>query len=585
MADRVKVYRNPDTGEMLARMPGSADFMPIDEAQLKVLQEGGIEAFLRAAGNSIGQLEMGAKVLGRTALGMDPGWRGETLDRLRGEQDLRQAQRPVAGYGGAFAPDAAIGAATGLSGTLGKRMAVTAAVEGGLGAMRNPEDPLTAGAVQGAAGAAMIGAGPALRAGYRAAAPVARKAVHPFTRRVLGSVDDVIEQTGRDAEIPGVYRSRSGVTGFDTPAAQARRASPAGAGGSVGDDAAEAAGGPQAARVGAAGADVTRAPEYTSGQMRGAGAVSADEMVDRWQFPLSKEQAQMVDATDDAAFEAARVADLEAWDRSRTRVSPLSQWKDGKPTDFRALEAQQRRAVRRNLASEIGMPQAQRLDRNMVGENLERISGEINGLIRQSGPLRSRQVVEPWEALLKGNEEGPAGTQLRRWISQAKEKAGKGHTLQAHDAAALRNRISKAMEWAGRQEPDPEALEVFGTARDILDSELRKNWSTQMDMQFEELGYQWKLSQALVRGAKGAISDVGEVNFSTFMNNWRMLDQMVKTGRARDNEFLQFMQTAGITLGNRGRDSGTPGGIAQWAKDFAKDTAAGAMGPFGGLIR
>lgn len=565
MAERVKVYEN-DAGELLARLPGSDRYIPITEEDVATLEEGNFEAFFHAADNAIKQAGTGARALISGALGAEE-TEAEALGRmgdLRHEQELRGGENPIVGFAGSMAPDAVLGAITGGGSAIGStagRMAATGAIEGALGAVRNPEDPVTAGLIQGTIGAGLAGVGPAIGAG--------RRAMHPYAERVSSRVRGVISRTSDD--IPGIYRSPEGETGL-LPAKNSPVAAL--------DDMSGGEG--AAARGGAVGADLTRSPEYTSGQMRGPNQMSAARMVDEYQYPLSKHQAAMIDATDDDAFEAARLADIEDEVRSRTG-NVLSDLWDGKRTDRGALETGQRRAVRRNLASEIGQPQAQRLDRATVGDNLKRISADIGGIIEQSGPVRTKPVIDQWKHLLKRNEEGPAGTQLRRWIAQLEEKGG--HTAAPQDVAAIRNRISEAMEWAGRTEPDPEAVQVFGAARTMLDQELKRKWSPDMQERFEELGYQWKLSQALVRGAKGALSDRNEVNPGVFMNNWRMLDNAVRTGRDRDNPFLQFMEMAAMAQMKEIPNSGTPAGIAAGLRRMGEDAIISKLGPLGNVLR
>lgn len=319
--------------------------------------------------------------------------------------------------------------------------------------------------------------------------------------------------------------------------------------------------------------------------MRGQGATMADDVVDRWNTPISEDQARMLNATSDAEFEEAAMNLQESQVRSRTGSVLSRLWK-GQPTDHGALDIAQKREIRRNLASEIGQPQAQRLDRNTIGENLERISADISELINQSGPVRSGSFIDAWKGLDQNFGEGPAGVYVRRLVRQAEEKAkGPGRVMSAKDAAELRNRIGTMMEKMGKNEPDLEGVEVLGSARDALDRELKARWTPEMQEMFEELGYQWKLSQALIRGAKGALSDENELNLSQFMNNWRMLDNSVRTGRARDNEFLQYMQAMTMIRHQRVPNSGTPTGIAAGLARMGEDWALGALGPVGSVLR
>jgi hypothetical protein len=566
MADRVPVFRNPETGELIARLPGQTEWQPISADELGILQESGPEALMRAAGNSVKQAWHGSQSLIAGALGVDELAQAEqgALDQTRRAQELRSGESPVAGAAGSFAPDVALGAVTGFSGTLAKRMAVTGAVEGALGAARNPETPLESGLMQGAIGAGAIGLG---------------AAVHPFAQRVQSGVRGVAKRVSSASDdLPGIYRTAEGDAGY--------RLSALGRGAEGGQGAAAVRAPERAAR--AAGADITRAPDNRSGQMGGAGFVGPDEMVDRYQYPLSEPQARLLQAWqdgDEAGFQLARQEDIADEVRSRS-AGPAALWdrvKNGPATDRAALEQEQKFAVKRNVASEIGRPELMALDTNAVGENLERISRDISGIIEQSGPVRTKPIVDQWQALLDRRPNGAAANELRSWIKELSDMPSYG--ANPREVAGLRNEISKAMEWAGRNEPEPRALETMAAAREMLDQQLKARWSTEMQESFEELGYQWKLSQALVRGAKGAINDRGDINAGQFMNNWRMLDNMVRTGRDRDNPFLGFMKSAAMASMREVPNSGTPTGIASMLAGMAGDAALGAMGPVGGLIK
>jgi hypothetical protein len=566
MADRVPVFENPETGELIARLPGQPDWQAITPDELEILQESGPEALISAAGNSVKQAWHGSQALISGALGVDELAQAEqgALDQTRRAQELRSGESPIAGNVGALAPDLALGAVTGMTGTVAKRMAVTGAIEGALGAARNPENPVEAGMLQGAIGAGAIGLGAGL---------------HPVASRMQSSIRGVAARVKSGADdVPGIYRTAEGDTGYRLSAIE----------GGAGGAGRYAGGGGQAGRGGAAGADITRAPDNRTGTMGGSGFIGPEEMVDRYQYPLSEPQARLLQAWqdgDEAGFQAARRDEIADDVRSRTS-GPMGIWdrvKNGPATDRAKLDEEQRFAMKRNVATEIGRPDLMAMDTNAVGENLERISRDISGIIEQSGPVRTKPIVEQWQALLDRRPNGAAANELRSWIKELSDMPAYG--ANPREVAQLRNQISAAMEWAGRNEPEPRALETMGAARQMLDQELKKKWTPEMQETFEELGYQWKLSQALVRGAKGAINDRGDVNAAQFMNNWRMLDNMVRTGRDRDNPFLGFMKSAAMATMKEVPNSGTPTGIASMLAGMAGDAALGAMGPVGGLIK
>ncbi|WP_425044065.1 hypothetical protein [Primorskyibacter sp. S87] len=140
-------YRhNPDTGQIYAKLPGNR-WVEIQEQDIGTLEEGGIEAFANSLGNSLGQLATGAGTL----LGIEGA--EEQFRDFQEAQQLRQEYNTTAGMLGSIAPDVAVGAVTGGTGTLAKRVGTTALVEGAIGAARNPDAPVTGALVGGGLGA------------------------------------------------------------------------------------------------------------------------------------------------------------------------------------------------------------------------------------------------------------------------------------------------------------------------------------------------------------------------------------------------------------------------------------------------
>lgn len=194
-------FRNEDTGQLYAKLPGDR-WMEIQPEDVDVLEEGGVEAFVNAAGNSVGQLATGVP----TMLGIDEA--EQSYRALQDAQRLRGEVNTAAGGAGFLAPDVLAGAFTGGTGTIARRAATTGLVEAGIGAARNPDDPFTGAAIGGALGgaggaAAGLLAGAPLRGLTRVEqlAPDAPMAAR-VSARIADNADDV-RATVREVGGPG----------------------------------------------------------------------------------------------------------------------------------------------------------------------------------------------------------------------------------------------------------------------------------------------------------------------------------------------------------------------------------------------
>ena len=181
MAD-YDIAHDPKTGQNYVALPGSDQYVPVNEDQLRALDESGPEAFVRSIGNSAGQLLTGA-----IALTGEPSAR-EQFGNLAAVQQMRQAGSPWAATAGSLVPDVAIGMATGGTGSIGARLALGGGAEAFLGAARNPDAPLQGAALQGSLGALGVGIGAGLGVG---ASAVTARMSRP-AQRIVSSAEDVV---------------------------------------------------------------------------------------------------------------------------------------------------------------------------------------------------------------------------------------------------------------------------------------------------------------------------------------------------------------------------------------------------------
>ena len=186
MANEDRFLQDKD-GVVYFKPPGAMgpqDLIPVNDEQIGRITESGAEAFLRSIGNSINQVSTGL-----AAIAGSPEAR-QAFDQLSAAQGERAMGSPVASMLGSVAPDVALGAVTGGTGTLARRAAITGATEGLLGAARNPDDPLTGAAVQGTIGALAPGLGDAVGGAVSFATPRVSALTRRVANRMTGAVDD-----------------------------------------------------------------------------------------------------------------------------------------------------------------------------------------------------------------------------------------------------------------------------------------------------------------------------------------------------------------------------------------------------------
>ena len=177
-------------GQIFAKAPGNK-WIPIEARDAAIIEEGGFEAFARSTGSTLAELPLGVGSL----LGVEGAQ--ERLDENARQGQIRGEVNPGGGLAGdiaGFAPDLAAGIAT-SGGSLLATAGRTALVEGVLGAIRTPQDPLMGAAIQGGLGAL----------GVPAAAVVGR-AVSPLARRFQSSATQVARQSRRIDEVGAINR-------------------------------------------------------------------------------------------------------------------------------------------------------------------------------------------------------------------------------------------------------------------------------------------------------------------------------------------------------------------------------------------
>lgn len=198
---------DPNTGDIFWRAPGN-QWVQVDREDVEVIKESGTEAFLRQLGDTLAAPLRGAAMIG-SPQGLET--QREALAETAKDAQVRSIAHPGAHAGGTIAgyvPDIALGAVTGGA-TLARRVGTTALVEGTLGALRTPNDPVRGAAIQGGIGAAFPVAGAAI-------APL-----KPIAQRVVNRISEfgssVSERMTRTATGEVVDEADRALKGLLTP--------------------------------------------------------------------------------------------------------------------------------------------------------------------------------------------------------------------------------------------------------------------------------------------------------------------------------------------------------------------------------
>lgn len=543
MAD---VLFSKSQNQYYARLPGNR-YIPLDgPEQAEIVREGGVEALLQGAANTVGKTVYGAGTL----LGV-PGAE-ERFREVESNQAVREATSPTAGFAGSFVPDVVIGAATGGTGTLARRAGLTAAVEGGLGAAQNPDNPLLGGAL-GAAGGAVGGAL------FGTASPGARKGIDLFNT----IENQVTGRTTRRAEIRAYQEAAETGQPVKSPNKVVRA-----------DD------GINAAR------NVNATGELTE-KILGKGIFSSDYMLDRYGMPTSQAQKTIIDTGDPMAFNAARAKDNDDFNTWRARGGGKGSWKDAfQPIDdYGSLRVTQQDAVNRAVMEAMGSNKIA-ASRNNIGDARRQISNSYNEIAKRAGPIQSDDLVSTIDDMIEdAGAEGPVANALTKAQAKIARELEDGY-LAPDKFLAIKNEIAKLMRQAYGREPNLELGDALRQLDDMMDTKLMQALDAEDRTDMMSNRHKWAVANTALR-TSAATNARGDINLRSFINAYRQGNRGYKIGYDK-SEFAKFLDTADAIMFRETRDSGTPQGNAALVGMLLEGAGmAGIPGAntIGGLLR
>jgi len=490
-------------GDVFLALPGNR-FKKITEEQAATLyDESAAESVLNTAGNSIAQLYRGGQYL----VTGDEGAL-EKFKALEETQEARSAARPGASAGGTvlgFAPDVALGVATGGTGTIAKRALGVAVTEGALGAARTPEDPLTGAATQAGIGVATLGAG---------------AAVAPITSRFVNTATDVVQ---------GARQRWAG--GTAAPVAQR-------------------AGRPAATRMGVDAADDIgdgiNAQRNPYVRQAGESPILSPEQMTEIGMEATRAQrayAAAWETGDEAAIAQAERA-LANEDFIR-KTSALGETTIG---DFFNRQDHDQ-FFTQYIADALGRPDLSRLPYDEVvniRDDLQKVfkeafdEGNYPVSTRVEGGadilMYAREVRDAFEAPPKA---------LTDLVNRLEDAVAKGEGGMFDNAAMLEaraqaERAAEAAFKAGKYDTGTSITTVLDTLDEAIEAALPAE--TQRGVQLAR--QRWKIKKVLERTSRTMSStEQGLINTATFQNNWREMTGGYKRHARKQTEMEKVMNT------------------------------------------
>ncbi len=534
MADAFDLVHNPKTGQNYIRLPGSDDYQQISPEQAQVAQEGGLEAFMNAAGNSLGQVATGAGAIMGSETSRD------AYDQLVESQMVRQGVNPWAGYTGAFAPDVALGLATGGTGTVAKRVGTTAVLEGALNAARSPDNPGTAFAIGATIGGVSAGVGPGVMRGLNMA-----KAA-----KVGANIN--LESMGRFGE-------------FAQPAVDAVRRIPRTVG--LSDVDAGRSGALRSLSAAARGADAT--PYQASDTLMGLDFEGAAQRGLR--LTQGDVTEGMARNTDDAATGARLRTDEEL-----ARSNPASVM--GRTVN--SIRDQQEEWLTQRVATEMGNPNLERLTIPNVNKERVRIGNTFDRVLKRGDEsMEIRLNQQDIQAIQDAVADVPtiAETGSFRRIAEDIDKILERGMVSGKELNTVRNTLNETRDRLIAKGSTYDAGLALDQIESVFNRRLRELMSPDDLAEFDEALKQWKMVKA-VEGSMRAADAGGKVNPRTFRNTYLRQNPLVRKGYVA-GDFENDLMVVDFTQDKAGiGNSGTADRLIPYMM------GAGGLGLGGGLL-
>ena len=477
MPSPVKLQQD-QAGSIWATAPGAPPRKVTEQqASLIASDEGAATAFIKSAGESLGQL--GSAAVGLLGSSYDQQLANQALQQSRQTQEARGMGSPLATMAGQVAPDVAAGVATGMASVPGML-----AMEGGIGALRSPENPLAGAALNAALAGVVPGGAAAFRAG-RAALPEGG----------LGAV-------GRQF---GIGPSGMGMVEGGAPGAAAvSRADRV------------------ASRIGS---DIPGggAPPGGEGRML-PGYLTAQEL-EQQGIPLTTGQRMMLEARTPQHLQTAN---------ARRFMEDLNQDVPLLGGNVRNIKAQQAGGMSQVIKQELGITGPEMMTNQVVGAGLRREGQAIGAMSEATGPVpfgpEARAQIQGIVDMADNTHQG-ALLKLQADIERASARGG--NALEPKDFQQLHSRLGKLIQDSIGVEGASGKLADVGNIQAVLQTALEQALPEASRAMLQDLRYKYSILKTL--GHNGVVSNVtNEVNPVSFMNRWNARKGQAAWSKAED---------------------------------------------------
>lgn len=520
------------SGQIYAKLPGNR-YEPVTPEQAALIQEGGLEAFMRSAQNSAAQALVGMPAI------VGAGDSRQQFGRLQEEQQARGMGNPLATMAGSIAPDIAVGAFTGGTGSIARRAAMTGLAEGALGATRAPDNPLAGAALQGGLGA--LGG---------AAAAVAAPMIGRGFMRGKALADTVI---GRSRA------SRAPMVGADDAMGAARNFE----------------------------------PTFETGVRQLRGYATPDQLT-RAGFKINPTERMALEATSKPELDAAiRQLDRDEVIASTNIFGPLQA---GDLPGNRWARDDHRSAFVNWLGKQVGEDSLETATRRRMGEMLGDQQQVFKDLIDNNpNPIRMDEVMDPASgetfADFVRNIANDAPVNAERQLADIADKIEKAidadGVIDPKNFRSLHKEVSDSVRRnLTGQSGNRELGFAMGQVKAALDDAAERVITKFQPRKAEQLAEARKNYGIIMAALRGRATDPdGMINPKTFANNYARYHPGYARGKT-DNEFTQVLDAAIWLTHKRTPESGTGarvvGAIGQQLPTIGG--TAGGLGLLGGLL-
>lgn len=581
--------KNEKDGRYYIRPTGSESYEEVTKEVYDRIRAGGAERFGRGFVNSVrdaagGTTELLGKLEGAMSGGVGtldaPQDQRTFLERqgnqVRTANDQEQAllsnRSPATNFLGEALPDVALGAAV-------RRPLQAAALDAGLGAVRNPDNPALGAATSAALGgtAAAVANVPAYIGRLRSTG----------TERGLSWAREATEEAGR----MGANRAARRRTQEAQRAVQEGR---------LVSDANRAADLPEIAAGRSDSLSAARNVEAAGDLAKPVlgNVIDPQRLAEDYGIPTSNAQALMLATRNPNEFRQARAADKEAFDAWRsqggaiTGIGPLdaalrlgnragqSVGVTATPENYGAIRTLQQDGINKAVMSAMGEPNAVAATRQNVGEARRAISDSFNEIAERAGPMdlpadELATVRSDLDALAL--DDAAERTISRKLDALEKAKDPKTGLIPIDRFLSVKNEIGRMMRQAYKNDASLTVGDALKQVEQYLDYKLYNKLDAEDKADMRANRFKWGVANAALRNT-AATNARGDVNIRSFINAYRQGNNRYKIGYD-DSEFATFLDTMDAVMHAESRDSGTPAGLAPQLNDIRE-----AVGSMSGLL-